>query len=336
MRKILFAVLVLAVGVYSCSQNDENENVSDELVEVKVGSESKKMIDPESKNTKSIIEPGGTTTWNIGDQVKIIDVDGVDRTFTHEGKNATQSAEFNGLLRAGQGKRIYKAFHAPTKSDCKLETGHILVVKREDLDITEDGVNYNSALFGSYCPMVAIPLNFDAEDPDDSKLFQFHHLTSMIEARVSLRDPEDNEFLDKTFNRVVFELKARGSKPFYTEIKFDFDLLNIGDQVQDFDECIVNKSDASVKTDFMSTTMNMEERTIRELMGEYASLKSFPIPIFALPTDDPFDYTATVYFYLGNKIQLKMEGNKDGATGLNPVGLNVLVFDYKKIVQGIY
>jgi len=324
MKKVIFIALVLSIGLWSCSQNDEPGDAPDDYVDVTIGLE--------TKGLKSIIEPGGTTTWNVNDEVRIVDIDGVPRKFAYGGETAQRSAEFKGTLRSGQGKNIYKAYHAPEKSKVELERGHILVVEREDLDITEDGVNYNSALFGSYCPMVAVPIEFDAENTDESKVFQFHHLTTMIEGRISLRETEDAEFLNKKFDRVEFEVRAIESKPFYTKIKFDMDLLKVDDDADDLDECIIDGDDESVKTDIMSTTMNMKERTIKELMREYAGLKSFPIPIFALPTEDDFRYTATVCFYYGETVQLKMQGSQN-ATGLNPVGLNVLDFDYKKIVR---
>ncbi|WP_029906711.1 hypothetical protein [Prevotella sp. 10(H)] len=324
MKKVIFAALVLVAGLWSCSSDDNEgpDNVPDGFVKVEIGSE--------SKGLKSIIIPGGGTSWDVIDEVKIIDADGAPRTFTYGASGTSPSAKFNGMLLANQGEKIYRAYHAPKKSKCTLESGHILIVEREDLDITEDGVNYNSALFGSYCPMVAFPVKFDAQSKDP-KLFSFSHLTNMIEARVTLRETEEKEFLDKRFDRVVFELKANGSKPFYTKIKFDMKLLQVGNNAEHLDDCIINKGDKSTNTDFMSTTMNMKERTIRELMNEY-DIKGFPIPIFALPTDDPFDYTATIYFYLGETIQLKMEGSEH-STGLKPVGLNTLPFDHEEIVR---
>ncbi|GAB6122632.1 hypothetical protein [Dysgonomonas termitidis] len=324
MKKVIFVALILIINLWSCSQSDETETTSDDYVNVTIGSESRSL--------KSIIEPGGTTTWNIDDEVKIIDVDGAPRTFTYGGTTAQRSAEFKGTLKAGQGKKIYRAYHVSTKSNCVLQDGHILAVERENLNITEDLLNLSSAYFGTYCPMIAIPVEFNAENPDDPKLFQFHHLTSMIEARVSLRETEDEEFLNKICDKVVFEIKAVNSKPFYTKVEFDLNLLGTNSNVEDLNECIINMDDESGKVDFMSTTVNINERTIRELMQENAGLKSFPIPIFAFPTNDSFEYIATVYFYYQENIQLQMEGSQV-ATGLNPVGLNVLGFDYKKIVR---
>ncbi len=325
MKKVIFAALTLAIGLWSCSQSEENEktdNTSDGYVNVTIGTESGSL--------KSIVAPGGATSWNLADQVKILDVDGVEQLFSYAAETPKSSAQFSGRLKSGQGKQVYRAYHVPKKSKVTLKNGHILVVGRENIEITEDKATSNSALFGLYCPMVATPFEFDAENTKDSKLAQFYHLGTMIEGRVSLRTPQDSKHLDKMFDKIVYEVKAIGSYPFYTEIELDLNKLTTSSLVEDLNDCIIpNKA---VKTDLMSTTINMQARSIRSLMEEYKLLGSYAIPIFALPTEEGFNYTATICFYNQGKEQLKLQGS-GVATRLNPAGLNILNFDYKKIVE---
>lgn len=331
MKKVIFVVFILLTGFWSCSQSDDNNNVPDDYVNVVIGTESGE-IGNESSRPKSIIEPGGTTSWNIKDTVCVVDVDGVIQKFVYADETPKTSAKFTGKLRSRQGSRLYRAYHVPEKSKVTLRDAHILTIERENLDITESGIMYNSVLFGSYCPMVGIPVEFDADNINGTKPFQFYHLTTMIEGRVSLREDKDIEFLDKLFDKVTFEVQATNSTPFYTKIEVDLNKLNADSKVENLNECFLNLNELSGKTNYMYTTMNMRERTIRELMKEYESLGSFPIPIFALPTADSFEYTATITFYSGNTLQLKMQGSAE-ASRLNPVGLNVLNFDHDKIIR---
>lgn len=324
MKKVIFATLTLAIGLWSCSQDEEIDKTSDGYVDVTIGTQSGSL--------RSIVAPGGATSWNLPDKVKVLDVDGVEQVFSYAAETPKSSAQFAGRLKSGQGKQIYHAYHTPEKSKMTLKDGHILIVGRENAEITEDKETINSILFGAYCPMVATPFEFDAENTKDPKLVQFYHLGTMIEGRVSLRNPQDSEFLDRTFDKIVFEVKAIGSEPFYTEIQLDLNKLTTSSSVEDLNECIVNSNDKTVKTNFMSTTMNMHTRSIRNLMEEHKLLGSFAIPIFALPTEDSFNYTATISFYNQDKLQLKLEGSNT-ATKLNPAGLNILNFDYKKIVN---
>ncbi|MBK5721500.1 hypothetical protein JGH11_11515 [Dysgonomonas sp. Marseille-P4677] len=322
MKKVIFAALVLIIGLWSCSGSDEIETSSDGYVNVTIGTQ--------SGNPKSIVAPGGATSWNIDDQVRILDVDGVDQLFSYAAETPKSSAEFTGRLKSGQGNQVYRAYYIPKKAETTLKNGHILVIERDNLVITEDGITNNSAIFGSYCPMVAMPFKFDAEDKTASKLVQFYHLASMIEGRVSLRNPQDLEYLNRIINRVVFVVEAIGSTPFYKKIEFDLNLLSPTSSVEDLNECILGVGE---KTNIISTTMNMQERTIKDLMDEYKLLGSFAIPIFAHPTEDAFNYKASICFYdLAGVLQLKLEGSAS-ASKLNPAGLNILNFDYKKIVE---
>ncbi len=327
MRKVLFATLVLMIGLWSCSQNDENENVSDGYVNVTIGSESGRL--------KSYVAPGGITSWNVNDTVVMLCPDGDLQKFYYIEETAKSSALFKGMLKTGQGKQVYKPFHAPTRSHTTLKDGHILVTIREDIILDEQGEDYNSTVFGSYCPMVGIPVKFDANNSDDPKSFQFYHLSNMILAKVSLRPNGDREILEKTFDHIKFEVKATGTKPFYSTIELDMDMLTTCSKLEDLDEYIINRNDTSVKTDHMYTIMNFKERgdnfTIEDLLKEYSSLGSFPIPIIALPTEDGFDYIASVSFYKGEELKVKFQGGGT-ATGLKPAGLNNLDFDYKKLV----
>jgi hypothetical protein len=327
MKKVLFAILVLMIGLWSCSQNEGNENVSDGYVDVTIGTESGRL--------KSYVAPGGITSWNIYDTVVMLCPDGDLQKFYYMEETAKSSALFKGMLKTGQGKQVYKPFHAPTRSHTRLKDGHILVTTREDIVLDEQGEDYNSTVFGSYCPMVAIPLRFDANNSDDSKSFQFYHLSNMILAKVSLRPNADQEILSQTFDNIKFEVQAKGSKPFYSTIELDMNMLTTDSKLEDLDEYIINLNDTSVKTDHMYTIMNFKERgdnfTIEDLLKEYSSLGSFPIPIIALPTEDSFNYIASVSFCKGEVVKVKFQG-EGTASGLSPAGLNNLNFDYKKLV----
>ncbi|MDU1891689.1 MAG: hypothetical protein E6767_13455 [Dysgonomonas sp.] len=322
-KRILFVTLVLAISLWSCSQSDDVNNPTDDYVDVTLGTESDRL--------KSIVIPGGGTSWDTTDKVEVLDVDGVIQTFAYANETPKSSAEFKGKLKGGQGKKIYKAYHAATNSNTTLKDGHILVTKRKDITIESDDMMKNSAIFGLYCPMVGIPFEFDAGSKKGS-LVQFYHLNTMIEGRVTLRESLDKEHLDKTFDKVVFELQATDSEPFHTIMEFDMDKLTTSSIAEDLNKCIIDLGADAVKTDYMSTTMNMKERTIRSLMEEYSQSTFFPIPIFALPTNDKFAYRATICFYHKNTLQLKMSGTGE-AKGLYPVGSNPLNFDHGKIVN---
>lgn len=322
MKKVVFALLALSAGLCSCSQSDEPNNVPDKYVSVTIGTKSEVL-------EKSIIEPGGTTSWDVNDVVNIIDANGTVQPFTYADETAKASAKFTGLLLANQGSQVYKAYHAPENSIVSLN-GQSLFIERKDIEIDEHGIENNSAMFGSYCPMVAMPVEFDANDTSGDKPLQFYQLMSMIEGRVSLRTEEDGYYLAKRFDEVRFEIQANGSMPFYKTIELALDRLTVDSKVGDINECIVNNGNSEM-TDYMCTIMHMEERSIAELKEEYKKLGSFPIPIFALPTDLEFDYTATVSFYYKGNPQLILQGSAT-AERLNPVGLNVLNFDHNKIV----
>lgn len=338
MKKLVFIVGILAIGLWSCSSDDDNNGITppdgNEYVNVTIGNTS---IDPEnSDGKKSIVSPGGTTSWNTTDNVMIIDVDGSAQEFTYGASSPMSSANFEGKLKAGRGKQTYRAYHIPQKSKVVLGAGNVLTVNRTDIEINEDGVNFNSALFGSYCPMVAIPVQFDANVADDRKLFTFYHITNMIEGRVALHIDKSKDAVLKVVDKVTFEVKATdGTKPFYNEIQFDMNVLKTNSKAEDLDDCITPTSPV-VATDHMITTMNLAAsnslggpRTVKDLMEEYKA-GYFPIPIFALPTPKSFAYTATVSFYLNGVLQLQLEGSQIAAR-LNPAGLNDLNFDDKKI-----
>lgn len=328
MKKLIFATCALAIGLWSCSSNDDTEIPSDGYVNVTLGIQSEGA---QSSVPKSIVGAGGVTSWNTIDKVKIIDVDGAEQLFTYASETPKSSAQFAGKLKTGQGKKIYKAYHIPEKSNVTLKNGHFLDIERKNIEITGyDGMTSIAAIYGTYCPMVAVPFEFNADDKKETKVAQFYHLGTMIEARVTLRETEDSEYLEKFVDKIVYEVKATNSKPFNTKIEFDLDKLTTSSSVLDLIKCIEYPTSDTEKTDNMVTTITMVDRSIKDLMDEYKSLKFFPVPIFALPTKDKFKYTATISFYHQGAVQLKMEGNSE-ATGLNPVGLNILNFDYKKI-----
>lgn len=328
MKKILFVILVLAAGFWSCSSDDEKGG---DLGYVNV------TIDSESGKLKSHVQPGGQTIWNENDKVIMIDADGSLQEFSYSEETAKSSGKFSGMLKSGQGKQVYKTFHAPERSRTTLQ-GNTLVVERGAIDLDAKEESYNSSIFGSYCPMVAIPIEFDANNADDTKSYQFYHLTTMIMGKLSLR-PVDTEIRSKVFDNVRFEVFAlNGKKPFYTTIKLDMDMLTTTSGLKDLSSYIVNKADESVKIDHMITTMNFKDRedfTVDDLLTEYSDMGGFPIPIIALPTDDNFNYKASMSFYKGEELVLKFEGEGEGtAKGLAPAGLNILNFDRHKLVFG--
>lgn len=323
MKKVILITCALAIGLWSCSDSNETDKPSnDGYVDVTIGSESKEL--------KTIIGPGGGTSWNIDDQVRIIDTDGVEQLFSYASETPQTSAKFTGKLKSGQGMKVYRAYHKPANVNMTLESGHILVVERNDINISENGTP-NTQLYGSYGPMIAMPVEFDAESTD-SKSVQFHHLSSLIEARVTLRESDDSDYLSKMVDSVVFRVEAMDSEPFYKRVKLDLDQLTTASTIENLDDCITNWNDSNTpKTGVMTTTIKMAERTIRELMSKYGELSHYPIQIYALPTLDPFEYEATVCFYYQGTVMLKMQGS-NSATGLNPAGLNTLSFDHDKIV----
>jgi len=326
MKKVIFATLVLAIGLWSCSQNEGNDDTG--YVDVTIGSKSGSL--------KSYVAPGGVTSWNLNDNVMVISSDGDIQKFSYIEETVKSNAKFKGMLKSGQGRKVYKAYHAPDNSHTSLEDGHILVMEREDIILEAKDQNYNSTIFGSYCPMVAIPIEFDANNADHQKNFQFYHMTTMILGKLGLRET-DTEIREKVFDCVKFEVMAlNGKKPFYSTIKLDLDMLSTSSELADFDEYIINKDDKNIKTDRMSTSMNFKDRgdnfRIEDLLDEYSQLETFPIPIIALPTDDCFRYEASISFYKNEELVVKFAGVGD-ATGLAPAGLNNLDFNHEKIVS---
>lgn len=330
MKKILFIILVLGIGLWSCSDNDEIGNSPDDYTDV--------IIKNGSKGLKSVVGPGGATSWNMDDEVKILDVGGIAQTFTNTGETQTSTAEFKGKLRAKQGTQLYKAYYAPKNCQVTLKDGHTLSIERKELNIEEGGVEYNSELIGTYCPMVSLPTKFDAEIEEDNKSFQFYHVTTMIEGRVTLRRVADAVYRDKMMDFITFEIKATDSTPFNQKVEFDLNQLTESSIIEDFDTYIVPVNDPTAKTDTMATTFKFTTaRTIGTLIDQYnASVGNyFPIPIFALPTEESFDYTAIIRFYYEGQLQLEMKGSAT-AEELNPFGLSILNFDHNKIVNRTY
>lgn len=337
-KKVIFVVSVLAIGLWSCSQNDDiDNNVTDsDYVDVAIG--------VSSKGLKSIVYPTGGTTWGLKDNVIVLDVDGIEQKFDYSEESAMSSGVFKGKLKSNQGMQEYIAYHIPGNIKGKLslnaESHYTLCVSgSSDITITEDGITSNSEWFGKYCPMIAIPGRFDAgtrkaNTNQKEFLLQFHHLTSMIEGRVSFRPEVDEQYMDITFDRIKFEVKATNVVPFYTKSVVDLTKYDADSQIEDLNDCILNFGEEEGRVNSLSTTMIMGDRTIGDLLEEYklSKLEFFPIPIFALPTEVPFLYTASITFYDGDELKLKLEGDGD-ASGLSPAGLNVLNFDYRKVVE---
>ena len=329
MRKIIFVMLVLATGFWSCSQNDEKGGDLG-YVDVTIGSKSGQL--------KSYVAPGGQTSWNVGDDVMVMAEDGDIQKFSYLEETPKSSALFKGMLKSGQGTQVYKAFHAPERSRTTLEEGNILVIERAAIVLDAKDEDYNSTVFGSYCPMVAIPIEFDANNADHSKNFQFYHMTTMIMGKLALR-ASDTELRSKVFDNIRFEVFALdGKKPFYTTVKLDMNQLTTTSKLEDLDEYIVNKKDKDGKIDHMITTMNFKDRenfTIDDLLREYNSQGGFPIPIIALPTDDCFKFDASISFYKGEELVVKFYRGGGNGSGLGPAGLNNLDFDFNHAVPEV-
>lgn len=329
MKKVIFATCALAIGLWSCSSSDDT--VTPPVTPPSPNGYVDVTIGVESDGLKSIVGAGGATSWDITDKVKIMDVDGVEEVFNYAATAPQSSAQFSGKLKAGQGKQTYNAYHVAENANTFLRNGSILVTERKDLEVTDNGTTVLSAIFGTYCPMVATPFQFDANDKNAKKVAQFYHLGTMIEARVTLRSTEDSQYLNKTVDKIVFQVKATGSKPFNTKMELDLSKLTTTSNILDLKGSILPSDPSAAKTDLMSTTINMPEKTIKSLIDN-SGLKFLPVPIFALPTTDKFNYTATITFFYKGAEQLKMEGSsKSEAEGLNPGGLNILDFAYDKI-----
>jgi hypothetical protein len=207
----------------------------------------------------------------------------------------------------------------PDEADGSHRASMILdVIRGHDIGIIENQQDLEF-VFGRHCGMVAIPLTFDAEnpnpDPDETLSLQFHHVNSMIEARVT-SNPGDRRLAELVFDEVWFTVLAgEGQLPFSTEVEIDMTRISNGSSTTiPFSE--FNNS----KIGSMYTWILYDEiKTLGDMIGT----NYYSIPIFALPTTSDFTWTVRVEFLLGGEPVATLERYSNRtAHGLNLSGLN--------------
>lgn len=324
MKKVIFATLALAVGLWSCSSDDETTPIEKKQVDADGYVQMNIESSGNDSELRVMVGIGGSTCWDMGDVVKIIDVDGVPQTFSYAEATAKSNAKFTGKLKAGARVATYRAYHVPANANCQLKGGAVLGLERKDLIVAENGV-INSSLYGSYCPMVALPVDFDAEIAK-STLLQFYHLNSMIEGRLTLREVDDAAIAALEVDSVEFYVEAKNGTPFYQNLDF-----KLGDLVNTKEVNLLDCFDfgsGSNKTGKISTIIKLKDTTIGKLIAD-SPMSYYAIPLFALPTQDSFDYTACLCFYKDGTKVVHFEGSST-SSGLNPAGLSPLNFDFQK------
>lgn len=328
MKKLVLAMCVLITALYSCSEGEDGKNLPDGYVDVTIGVESESL---ESGSGRSIVYPTGSTSWDMYDNVILLD-DGEPQEFSYASETAKNTAVFKGKLTSGRGKQLYRAYHPAKNTPLQLLEDLILKVERgADIIIDAEDQEYNSEQFGKHCPMIAIPREFDVDNGEDNKAFQFVHIATMIVASIQLRKEGDADLKKIALDEVVFTVTAKnGSKPFYNTISID--MKKPLKSLEDLDNCIMYDDSDDVKINAMSTTMKFaKDYTLGELIEEYKSHKGFPIPVFTLPTENNFEYIASVVFKFDDVPQLEFQSTGLGE-GLVSAGLNILDFDYQNVV----
>lgn len=332
-KKLLFLTLVLGIGLLSCQDKiDGGEVVEDGLVDVTLTTKSE-------STTKSLVSSGGYTTWAAGDSVYVVDAEGTPRKFINTSQNNMSSAVFKGKLLANHGRNYYYAYHAAYKAPCVLN-GLDLNVSREDLQFhLVDATKANKK--GEYCTMIAIPVEFDAEDPEDPKDFNFYHVNSLIEARVYpdvLSDglAEDERLANMVFDKVVFTVKAieppagkpayNNLNPFNTNVTFNMEKIEF---FEDTEAVYIPYKEGTVKVNEMTSTITYDSGTT--FASRYTpDSEYYDIPIYALPTSVKFWYQCDVIFYnAGEKVYHVQKTDKVGTDGLRLASLNDINFTYK-------
>ena len=294
--KRLFMILVLSVSIVSvsCQQGSQDGNNGTKRIEVdKDGFVSIEISSGNPEATKTEVTSSGVTSWTIGDVVTIIDVEGSKREFNYASKTAQAKAKFTGKLLGGHGSQKYYAYYGPRESPCEPASSNCLSVKRCDLSLSENG-ELNAKLFGEFCPMVAIPLTFDAQNADDNKNFDFYHVNSLIEARVSsiVNDARLKSF---GFNKILFKVIATSEEaPFNSEVHVMMNQIlgppNVPIPYMEFGE----------KGFEISTRINFRENTYLPGLLALSHTSYFPMPTYALPTRPPFTSDALVEFHQSN------------------------------------
>lgn len=307
-------MMLSCISMVSCNKD---QNVNGGLIDVELSSTT-----PE---TKTEVTPGGVTRWSMCDKVIIIDADQTPRTFTYASSTATATAKFKGRLLGNQGDTKYYAYFDPQYADCELSDGYYLTVDRNDINISGDNIT-NSALFGQHCPMIGIPRVFDIEDPTQTKGFQFYHINCLIEASICSIEGDDR-LRDMIFDKAVFEMIATTEeKPFNTKIRVNMDEI-LGPPKAD-----LPYTSTGEMVDRMCSTFSLDSAHKFGDLLEDSDISSFGIPIFALPTNIPFEYQLNVMFYLDDEVVCHLRKNGI-ATGLKAAGLNVSDFCEEDMVE---
>lgn len=316
-RFLLPAALVLGLGLISCDRNDPVEKPAGDLVDVEINSGS------QDSKTRTIVSPSGATRWAKSDQVTIMDVDGTPRPFIYMENYPQSIGRFKGQLLGGNGLRTYYAYYASEDFEHTLNADYDLTLTRHDLNISENG-ELTTAFFGKHCPMVAVPITFDANDYTDVHI-EFHHVACLIEASIS-SDPDDAvaPLRDVNFNRVVFEINdtQSGLSPFNTVVKVNLKAV----KGKPTDEVEIPFTDVGDKGDKMSTSLTYKSTQNLGTLIDASGIGCYSIPIFALPTKADAKCEIDVTFYQGEAVVCKLHMRK-GFNGLNPAGLNVLNFN---------
>lgn len=324
-KKLVFATLVLGIGLVSC-QKDKIDSDGDRLVDVVTSITTSEMIP-----SKTEVTSNGATNWCITDKVYIVDkanrnpfeTGTTAREFTNNLTTSSYTSGFKGTLLAGLGSYDYYAYHSAKNSPCTLN-GYNLTVSRNDLAILCDD-NLDANKQGEYCSMVAVPLKFDAEDANSSKKFEFHHVSSLIEARITAT----NGLKELEFDKVVFTLTAIDPTPEFPAYN-DLSPFNktITINMKDIagpPNVSIPYSEGSEKKNSISSTITYSN--IVTFAQRYTSTTGhFDIPIYALPTTAKFTYQSDIIFYNGKEIKyhLRKRGIADGLklSGLNTPSFN--------------
>lgn len=329
-KTVLFAVLIASISLFSCDKTQQGSEIDAEgLVAVTLDSD---RSDASNDITKTLVNSRGATNWNTGDFVKIVDVDNVGRTFSYISEGVQTTGKFTGRLLAGKGSQKYYAYYAPLgTTHCNHGSNYCLTFSRfGDLEIEENGID-NEAFFGEHCPMVAIPITFDAENVSQGKRFQFYHVNCLIEANVTTAAVP----ADVVFDRVKFTVNALDNvTPFNTCVGIDMKQIVGGQNVQ------IPYTEPETKIGSMYTDITLKTP---KTIGQLTSSKSgYGIPIFALPTSTGFRFEAIVEFFKDDVLvcKLRKTGSAMGqddpeyvAPGLKLAGLNVLNYTASNRVE---
>jgi hypothetical protein len=326
-KTLLLAAMMMGIGLFSCKKEVTGPTIyPDGTMDVVFNGSRNTFTDAEGNGTRLEVYPRGGTTWTPGDKAILVDWDEgrSGRVFSYVPKTSNFSGAFSGRLLAGQGVKTYYAYHMPDEADGSLATSMVLYIRRgHDINIVENGQKLEW-VFGRHCAMVAIPRMLDVENisPGD-RGFQFHHVNSMIEARIGSLHENDMRLNDLLFDKVVFTFTAgEGQVPFSTEVQIDMtQIVNGGANTS-----IPFTEFESTKIPEMFTLIDFDN--IHRLGDYMVDTDKYCIPIFALPTTTVFDATARIDFSLNDvPVATLSKSSRTPADGLRLSGLNPIDFD---------